>query len=151
MLCLLALSFLTLPSLVGRSVCWLKKSVKKSVKNCQKRGFETKNDCTSEHQDCDQCTIVHTSIKQSLLSQEAAIKRQTISTKFKDQSHIKWNMHQSILHGLLTAHTRSFLWPKPHLLPFQFIILYHLLLIQFLNIIFFLKKKKINPKYSKYS
>ena len=104
------------PSSVGLSVG------QKSVKNCQKRGFETKNDCTSEHQDCDQCTIVHTSIKQSLLSQEAAIKRQTISTKFKDQSHIKWNMHLSILHGLLTTHTWNFLWPKPHLFFLNFLL-----------------------------
>ena len=69
---------------VGLSVC-LSKKCQKSVKNCQKRGFETTNDCTSEHQvyfNILECTSVHPSIKQVLLSLEAAIKEQRISTKF---------------------------------------------------------------------
>ena len=90
--------------LVGRSVC-LSKKCQKSVKNCQKRGFETTNDCTSEHQEYFnilKCTSVHPSIKQALLSLEAAIV-----------------FYATLQHGLLTTHTRSFLWPEPHLLYLQ--------------------------------
>ena len=52
---------------IGRSVC-VSNKCQKSVKNCQKRGFETNNECTSKHQDDDsllECTSVHTTIKQS--------------------------------------------------------------------------------------
>ena len=69
---------------VGRSV-GLSKKCQKSVKNCQKRCFETINDCTLEDQvyfNILECTRVHPSIKQALLSLEAAIKEQRISTKF---------------------------------------------------------------------
>ena len=73
--------YVSLHRSVGRSVCLWNKC-QKSVKNCQKRGFETNNDCTSKYQDYKtilECTIVHTSIKHSLFSWEAAIKEQRIS------------------------------------------------------------------------
>ena len=63
-----------------RSVCLSNKCQKLS-----KRGFETTNDCTIEHKEYFnilECTRVHPSIKQALLSLEAAIKEQRISTRF---------------------------------------------------------------------
>ena len=82
--CIFLKTFLS--SVVGASrspfICWsvCRINVKKVSKTVKKRGSKTNHECTSENQDM--CTIVNTSIKQSLLSFDAVINGHRISTKF---------------------------------------------------------------------